>query len=463
MAIAFGAIGAKTIAGTTTCAIAYPASVGAGDLLIAGRDVYHASSIVGVDEAGWTAAGSLRAGDAPNAADDHSSLVKADYLVAAGGETGTVTFDQSGTISGVVGVMARYTKSAGATWDVAFEVAGDTSHAADRSVTLSSAHTVEVGDWLVALVPVDTDVALTITAPTFTGTATFGTVNRRTSGAGATTGLDGNLEWFDVEVTGDGTCAGFTMTTATLQCGPVDILRLREIGGGSGADVTAVPATATADAPLPAVSAGATIAAVAVLVTAAALAPTVSAGSNVDAVAPTTSSSAAAPVVSGATTVTGGGPAAATMQAHAPVVTGGGSGSGSVTAVPATCSAAALPPVVSSGATVAAVVAAATTVAPAPTVSVGSSVATVPATASTLALPPTVSGGSTVAANVTAVRATATATALAPTVTGGTGSDLHDTDVVISLAPRSTTAHLADRATTATLGPRRTTATLEGK
>jgi hypothetical protein len=233
MTIAFGAIGAKTILGTTTCDVAYPASVGAGDLLIAGRNVYHVSGIAGADEAGWTAAGTLRAGDVNNAVDDHSSLIKADYRFAAGGETGTVQFDQTGTVNGVVGIMARYTKGSGNTWDVAAQTAADSTHAANRAVTLGTAHTVAVGDWLVALVAVDTDTALTITAPTFTGTATFGPVARRTSGAGAITGNDGNLEWFDVEVTGAGTCTGFTMTTATLQCGPVDILRLREVAGAT--------------------------------------------------------------------------------------------------------------------------------------------------------------------------------------------------------------------------------------
>lgn len=229
MTIAFGAISAKTTTGTTTCAIAYPATVGAGDLLVAARNVYHAAGVAGSDEAGWNAAGSLRAGADNAVADDHSTLIKGDYTVAVGGETGTVTFDQTGTLSGVVGYMARYTKGAGTSWDVAFETAGDSTHAANRAVTLSTGHTVAVGDVLVALVASDTDAAPGYSSAAFTGTATFGTINRRSAGTGATTGVDGNIEWFDIEVTGAGTCTGFTMTCTGSQCGPVDILRLREV------------------------------------------------------------------------------------------------------------------------------------------------------------------------------------------------------------------------------------------
>lgn len=228
MAIAFGALGAKATTGTATIAIAHPASVGAADLLLACRNVW-LNTATASDETGWTAAGDLAGGTGGAVNDAHSTRVRADYRVAAGGETGTVTFDQGGTVNGVIGVMARYTKDAGATWDVAAQTGDDATHGADRAVTLGSAHTVAVGDWVVAVVAQDLQTAATVTATAFTGTATFGTITRRTSGTGTTTGVNGNIEVYDAEVTGAGTCTGFTITTTASQCGPVDIVRLREV------------------------------------------------------------------------------------------------------------------------------------------------------------------------------------------------------------------------------------------
>lgn len=249
MAIAFGAIGTKAGVGTTTEAIAYPASVGAGDLLLACRCIWLGTATAD-NEPGWTAAGRLSGGTG-TAVDDHTTIAAADWMEAAGGETGSVTFDQTGA-TGIMAVMLRYTKGAGTTWDVAAQTGDDATHGADRSVTLSSSHTVAVGDWVVAVVAVDTNTTLAgVASPAFSGTATFGTVNRRTSGTGTSTGNDGNIEVWDAEVTGAGTCTGFSFTTTTTQCGPIDIVRLREVSGstpvaasdtGSGADSGALAA-----------------------------------------------------------------------------------------------------------------------------------------------------------------------------------------------------------------------------
>lgn len=229
MAVAFGAIGAKSAGGTTTISVAHPASVGAGDLLVAGRCLYQVAGIAATDESGWTAGGKLRGGTGTSA-DNHATMAAADYKEAAGGETGSVTFDQGGTVAGALGLMARYTKGSGV-WEVAAATGDDATHAADRSVTSSTTLALAPGDVLVAIAAVDTDAALTITSPTFTASGiTFGTVNRRTSGAGVLTGNDGNIEVFDVAVsTGTATVAvTFAFTTATTQCGPVSFLRLRE-------------------------------------------------------------------------------------------------------------------------------------------------------------------------------------------------------------------------------------------
>jgi hypothetical protein len=229
--IAFGAAGTKVIAGTSTIALGYPASVGAGNLLLAGRALWTDVSALALDETGWTARGDLHGGTGA-ANDAHTSRVRADSKEAAGGETGTVTFDQSATgVGGVTGIMARYTKAAGMAWNIVHATADDNTHAANRSVT-TAAMDLAAGDMLVAFAAIDTEVTLTITSPTFTASGiTFGTVNRRTSGAGSGGGQDGNLEMFDVPVnSGSGNVAvTFAFTTTTAQCGPVTIVRLREV------------------------------------------------------------------------------------------------------------------------------------------------------------------------------------------------------------------------------------------
>lgn len=230
MTIAFGAIGAKSAGGTTTINVAYPSSVGAGDLLVTGRVSWNAMTHTA--ESGWTLQSNTSSGTG-TAADAHTTRVSADTRVADGGETGSVTFDQGGTASGALGVMLRYTKDPAKSWHIQGSLVGsDATHGADRSVTPANQFSMEPGDVIVAIVAVDTDAALTITSPTFTATGfTFGTPQRRTSGAGVTTGNDGNVEVFDIEVlTGSGSAAGtFAFTTATSQCGGVAFVRLREV------------------------------------------------------------------------------------------------------------------------------------------------------------------------------------------------------------------------------------------
>lgn len=264
MAIAFGAIGSKSAGGTSAVLVAYPATVGAGDLLVTGRALWNGGSLAPKSETGWNHAGDLQGG-AGGIADSHLSAVSVDTKLAAGGETGSVAFDQtgSGSTQSCIGVMARYTKSSTSDWSVqAYLTGDDASHAPNRSVTASTNIDLAPGDVLVAVVSTDTDVSLTITSPTFTASGiTFGTVNRRTSGAGVFTGNDGNIEIFDVPVSsGTGTVSTtFAFTTATNQCGPIAFIRLREIsprpqrvqqitaGTTSGTSVTlTLPAAPTA-------------------------------------------------------------------------------------------------------------------------------------------------------------------------------------------------------------------------
>lgn len=414
MAIAFGAIGTKVLGQATTIAVDYPVSVGAGDLLIAGRCIWIENTNTATDESGWTPAGDLWGG-VGTGTDSHTARIRGDYTVAAGGETGSVTFDQTvtgvSTQDGIAAIMARYTCSG--TWDVAAETGDDAAHTANRAVTLSASHTVAVGDWVVGIVSQDTDASLTITAETFTGTATFGTVTRRTSGAGTALGRDGNIDLFDAEVTGAGTCTGLTFTTASSQCGPASILRLREVAGGSDGNVVAVPATATASALTSVLTAAAAIVATLASMTAAAPVPAVTADSTVTAVVATATASAPIPVVEASTSLAGGGPAAATAQAHPPVVSGDSGGAdGTVAGVVAGATATAVAPSVTAASAVVGVAATATGASVAPSVAASSAVVSVVATATAASTAPVVASGVVVAGVV----ATSSATAFAPVV-----------------------------------------------
>lgn len=229
--VAFGAIGAKG-SGTAVSpvVIAYPASVGAGNLVLACRCGW--LSGINLDNAtGWSLV-DLREGGTGTTADNHTTEIRVDQREAAGGETGNQNFPISGTISGAFGYMIRYTKGSG-TWDIAAANGTDNTHGANRTISGSPSISFDVGDVLVAFVAVDTDPALTITSPALTASGiTFGSTTRRTTGiTGSTTGVDGNIEIFDATVSsGSGAATpNISFTTATSQCGPAVFVRLREI------------------------------------------------------------------------------------------------------------------------------------------------------------------------------------------------------------------------------------------
>lgn len=229
MTIAFGAIGAKSTGGTTTTAVAYPTPVGVADKLILADTGWPSSAGVNAI-GGWTVA--QLAGGTGISVDSHTTTLALFHKDAAGGETGTVSVGRGGTPTGQLGVMARYTKSPGSAWAAVVTASGtDNTHGADRSITTGTVD-MTAGDVLSIAVAVDTDDALTITSPTITASGiTFDTIQRRTSGVGDVVGEDGNIELFDVLVlAGTATVAvTFGFTTATTQCGPVVIARLREV------------------------------------------------------------------------------------------------------------------------------------------------------------------------------------------------------------------------------------------
>lgn len=361
MAIAFGAIGAKEITGTTTSAVAYPASVGAGDMALVGRCAWTAANADLQPSVGWTQAGTNDGGTG-SSVDSHTTDVGCSYKEMAGGETGTVTFNNGASAGGTVAVMTRYTKGGGESWVTPVFASGDdATHAANRSVTATSSIALAPGDVVVCVVATDTDAALTITAPAITAAGiTFGTTTRRSpASAGNTAGTDGNIEIFDATVTsGSGTVApALAFTTATSQCGPVAFVRLRVTSStvtGTGS-LTASTATVSGSGSLSLTGTAALVASTAILAGTAALGltgtgsltastPALSgAGTITTAVTGTGNLTAGSPALAGSGTlrVTGAG----SLTAGNPVLSGAGTlrvtGTGTPTATPATLNGAA--------------------------------------------------------------------------------------------------------------------------
>ena len=228
MPIAFEAIGTKA-SGTTTVVLPYPAGVSSGHLAIAGRVCWTAAAGALSAEAGWVQQGTQEGGTGASV-DAHTTEVGIDTLLLAGSESGSVTFDTPGA-GGSIGAILRYSKGLLEAWDLAYAEGTDDVHDADRSVTASGSIALDVNDWVVAVVAVDTDASLTITSPAITASGiTFGTTTARAPvSAGSTSGVDGNIYVFDAVVSsGSGTAApALAFTTATSQCGPVAFLRLR--------------------------------------------------------------------------------------------------------------------------------------------------------------------------------------------------------------------------------------------
>ena len=200
------------------------------------------------------------------------------------------------------------------------------------------------------------------------------------------------------------------------------------------------PATATAMAPAPTVSAGSAIAPPTATATASAAAPTVAAGSAGQVLAPAATASAAArpPTITTGTTVLAA-VATASAAALAPAIAGGASGQ--VLATPATASAAALPPTVTTGAAVAALAATGTWSALAPVVTAaaaGHVIAPV-AAMSAAALPPAVSTSAWVTASV----ATSVMAGQAPTVTGGASVVASSSSAIAAALPPAVSAAAA--------------------
>lgn len=236
MAIAFGSIGATAV-GTTSLAIAYPASISAGDLLVmvvANKYPTNGPSTPG----GWTApANNQGSGGAGASGVDQGNVYCTVFVkVADGSETGSFNLSvPSGNAS--VGAMLRYTKAAGKTWAWAcangsFNVASST-----WSVTAGSDPGVTAGDMVVVGSGINSD-NYTWSLESITATSvTFGSTTERQDG-GTTNGDDCGMVVADaLAASGTGSAApnlGMKASGSAVNspAGASVFLRLRELALG---------------------------------------------------------------------------------------------------------------------------------------------------------------------------------------------------------------------------------------
>jgi hypothetical protein len=263
--VAHVATGSRSAGGTTTVAPSYPAGVAAGVLAIAAR-VLKPQTATGTAETGWKQRISVTGGTGTTGADTGQTRVVVDTKILAGSESGSVTFDNATSPNSSHGVIALYSKSATALWDLSnFSSGSDASHGTGRSASGASALSLKPGDVVLAICGSDTDTATAYTSPAITVAGiTFGATTQRLGAGGVTTGNQTGLMIFEATVT-----SGTASATPTLSlsggpsnCGPVVFYRLREVeppavtGEVNYVDSTTTGDTANTSSRAPAVPAG---------------------------------------------------------------------------------------------------------------------------------------------------------------------------------------------------------------
>ena len=230
--IAVASVGARTTgnAGTTTTAVARPVAGNvAGNITLVGRTI-KPSTATGTAESGWTQQINVTGGTAAAAVDAGTTRLVVDYQILAGGESGSVTFDQASTPDSVASCMITYSKPSG-TWDIVSTAGDDTTHAAGRTAT-GAAISLQAGDVIVCFVASDTDATTAYTAPAITATGMTFTTTQRLAAGGVSQGNDSGIAIFDGLITA-GTTASvaptLTLSGGPNNCGAVGFVRLRAV------------------------------------------------------------------------------------------------------------------------------------------------------------------------------------------------------------------------------------------
>ena len=229
--ITLASVGARTTgnAGTITTAVARPVTGNvAGNITLVGRTI-KPSTATGSVESGWTQQINVTGGTGTAAIDAGTTRLVVDYQILAGGESGSVTFDQTTSPDSVASCMITYSKSSG-TWEIVSTTGDDNTHGTGRTAT-GAAINLQVDDRLIAFVASCTDATTAYTSPAFTATGmTFGTVTQQLPAGGVSQGFDSGIAIIDALIIA-GTAASvaptFTCTGGPSSCGAVGFIRLR--------------------------------------------------------------------------------------------------------------------------------------------------------------------------------------------------------------------------------------------
>lgn len=229
MAVSFGSQGAG-VAGTTSIDVAYPASIAAGNMLVAFICTKYPGNAPPAPS-GWTLAVSRTGGAGASGVDSGDVDIRMFTKIADGTETGTVTFANAGA-NCMSGRMARFTKAAAKNWDVSTGFGSQNTATASWSVSTTLTD-VTGGDVVFSVCGVNSNVN-TFSAEAITATGlTVGTETERTD-AGTASGDDAHLVAASHVITaGPATSiVTFTMTSSGSStnepAGAVVLLRLRE-------------------------------------------------------------------------------------------------------------------------------------------------------------------------------------------------------------------------------------------
>lgn len=237
MAIAFGSAGTGA-AGTSSLSVPLPASIAAGDLLVLCVCTKYPANPPSTPS-GWQApAGNNASGGAGSSGVDTGNVLATIFTrVADGSESGNVSVTITGG-NAAIGRMLRYTKAAGATWDLAF--AGGSDNVGDVSWSVvTGAIDIHAFDMVLAASAVNTEAFGFILEACAQSGTTFGTMTERSDG-GTSNGDDVGMFITDHPVSSGGGSGAVTYTatsggTATdSPAGATVLLRMRESFTSSG-------------------------------------------------------------------------------------------------------------------------------------------------------------------------------------------------------------------------------------
>ena len=231
MTATFGNVG-NSAAGTASINVDMPASVAAGDGLLAIIGFGESTNTVPTGPADWTLIGSFAGGGGTFGVDTGDRGVAIFWHVAAAayGDTETRTFTIGGNVTGRVinGIIARYTRSLAAWVEPVMVGAADTTSGTDFSITPSPGWGALNGDSFAGTMATVPDTATT-SAPTLTWTGTGTATMTQSISTASTNGNDIRLTFAHRACTG--TSSGdptFAYTMSAAATGAGVIVRLRD-------------------------------------------------------------------------------------------------------------------------------------------------------------------------------------------------------------------------------------------